>query len=153
RRGWLRRFRPGYVRHMLSLRQGHCPDCPHDIIDPRDLKFCRNVCGYWFRPEDDLFAWRGRLGLARAGLAEVVIFSLLFLGLSGGLLARGWLVRPAFWWPLAVPGLLWLEVISFSRAPERTPSSDPAALVSPADGTVTDVGEVDDPTFPGGRAF
>src|SRR6516165_9588850 len=45
RRGWLRRFRPGYVRRMLDKRQGACPGCPHDIIDPRDLKFYRNVCG------------------------------------------------------------------------------------------------------------
>src|SRR5690349_12808407 len=65
RRVWLRTFRPGYVRRMAAQRQGHCPDCPHDIIDPRDLKFFRNVCGYWFRPEGDPFQWRGRLGLAR----------------------------------------------------------------------------------------
>src|SRR5262245_48970143 len=77
RRAWLRRFRPGYVRRMADKRQGECPDCPHQIIDPRDLKFCRNVCGYWFKGEDDPFRWRGRLGLARAGLAEVVVLSLL----------------------------------------------------------------------------
>src|SRR5689334_25304065 len=62
RRAWLRRFRPGYVRHMAEKRQGECPNCPHDIIDPRDLKYTRNVCGYWFRPEDDAFRWRERLG-------------------------------------------------------------------------------------------
>src|SRR5271155_4723797 len=69
RRVLLRLWRPGYVKAMLAVRQGECPQCPHDIIDPRDLKFCRNVCGYWFRPEDDHFQWRGRLGLARPGLA------------------------------------------------------------------------------------
>src|SRR5262245_4860837 len=83
RRAALRRFRPGYVRRMAGLRQGQCPDCPHDIIDPRDLKFSRNVCGYWFHPEDDPFRWRGRLRLARAGLAEVVIFSIVLLALAG----------------------------------------------------------------------
>src|SRR5262249_23564236 len=77
-----RRFRPGYVARMTQLRQGHCPDCPHDVIDPRDLKYCRNVCGYRFRPEDDRFAWRGRLGLARYGLAELLCFSLLFAALT-----------------------------------------------------------------------
>src|SRR5437667_6816236 len=76
RRAWLRRFRPGYERQMAQKRQGHCPDCPHEIIDPRDLKFYRNVCGYWFREEDDRFGWRDRLGLARAGLAELVCASL-----------------------------------------------------------------------------
>src|SRR4051812_21935045 len=78
RRGWLRRCRPGYVRRMAALRQGECPDCPHDIIDPRDLKYCRNVCGYWFRAEDDPFRWRRHLPFARAGLAELVCFSLGF---------------------------------------------------------------------------
>src|SRR5438093_4391426 len=72
RRAWLRRFRPGYVRRMAELRQGQCPNCPHDITDPRDLKYWRNVCGYWFRPEDDPFRWRDRLGLARMGLAELI---------------------------------------------------------------------------------
>jgi phosphatidylserine decarboxylase len=153
RRARLRRFRPGYVARMLAKRQGHCPNCPHDVIDPRDLKFTRNVCGYWFRPEDDSFRWRGRLGLARAGLAEVVLFSLLFLVVSGGLLALGWLVHGAFCWGLPVVALLWAEVIFFFRDPERVIPADPEALLSPADGTVTHVGEVDDPTFPGGRAF
>ncbi|HYT90512.1 MAG TPA: phosphatidylserine decarboxylase family protein [Gemmataceae bacterium] len=153
RRALLRRFRPGYVRRMAEKRQGQCAGCPHDIIDPRDLKFCRNVCGYWFRPEDDRFRWRGRLGLARAGLAEVVIFSLLFFSLAGGLTAAALLIHEAFWWPLPVLALLWLEVIYFFRDPERTIPTDEAALLSPADGTVTHVGEVDDPDFPGGRAL
>src|SRR4051794_5004995 len=61
RRGLLRTLRPGYVARMGALRQGHCPGCPHDVIDARDLKFYRNVCGFSFRPEDDRFAWRGRL--------------------------------------------------------------------------------------------
>ncbi len=153
RRALLRRLRPGYVRLMQAKRQGQCEGCTHDIIDPRDLKFCRNVCGYWFRPEDDRFRWRGRLGLARAGLAEVVLFTLLFLAVSSALAVAGWLVHPAFWGALIVPVLLWLEVLWFFRDPERTIPADPGALVSPADGTITHVGEVEDPTFPGGRAF
>src|SRR5271170_7697686 len=79
RRWRLRKFRPGYVRSMSAVRQGECPNCPHDIIDPRDLKFCRNVCGFWFRPADDRFQWRGRLGFARAGLADLLLFSLLLV--------------------------------------------------------------------------
>jgi phosphatidylserine decarboxylase len=153
RRACLRRFRPNYVRRMAEKRQGHCPACPHDIIDPRDLKFYRNVCGYWFRDEDDHFAWRGRLGLARAGLAEVVCFSLLFgmvavvVGLAGIFLHWG------FWIALAAVVVLWFEVVYFFRDPHRVIPDDPCALVSPADGTVTHIGEVDDPDFPGGRAF
>src|SRR5262245_35037140 len=82
RRAFLRRFRPGYVARMAPLRRGDCPKCLHDILDPRDLKYYRNVCGYWFAAEDDTFAWRGRLRLARYGLAELLCFSLLFAALS-----------------------------------------------------------------------
>jgi phosphatidylserine decarboxylase len=153
RRAWLRRFRPGYVRRMAEKRQGRCDNCPHDIIDPRDLKFWRNVCGYWFRPEDDRFRWRGRLGLARAGLAEVVFFSLLLGGLSFLSVAGGLALHWTLFLPLVVLLPLWLEVIWFFRDPERAIPTDPAALVSPADGTVTHVDEVDEPDFPGGRAF
>jgi phosphatidylserine decarboxylase len=153
RRAWLRRFRPGYVRRMAEVRQGDCADCCHDVIDPRDLKFCRNVCGYWFRPEDDSFAWRSRLRLARAGLAEVVCFSLLLLAaalLTGALALT---VHPAFWAPFALVLGAWSFVLSFFRDPQRTIPTDADLLVSPADGTVTHAGEVSDPDFPGGRAL
>ncbi|MBI3464043.1 MAG: phosphatidylserine decarboxylase family protein, partial [Planctomycetes bacterium] len=72
RRWWLRTLRPGYVARMAALRQGECPNCPHDLVDPRDLKFYRNVCGFYFPAEHDRFAWRGRLGVARIGLAEIL---------------------------------------------------------------------------------
>jgi phosphatidylserine decarboxylase len=138
---------------MLALRQGTCPDCPHDVLDPRDLKPWRNVCGYWFRPEDDAFRWRDRLGLARPGLAEVVIFTLLFAAALALVAVPAVLVHPAFWLLALPPALCWLEILWFFRDPERAAPADPQALVSAADGTVTHVGEVDAPEFPGGRAF
>ncbi len=153
RRRYLRLLRPNYVRSMLSLRQGECPYCPHDVIDPRDLKFCRNVCGYWFRPEDDRFAWRGRLGLARPGLAEVVCFSLLFAALTCLSVMGGLWIHPLLYIPLVIIAPIWLFVLSFFRDPTRVISTDPAALVSPADGKVTHIDEVDSAGFPGGRAF
>jgi phosphatidylserine decarboxylase len=153
RRAWLRRFRPGYVRRMTGKRQGHCPNCPHDIIDSRDLKFYRNVCGYWVPEHDDPFRWRDRIRLARVGLAEVVCFSLLFLTISLPLGFAAISFHPAFWVPLGLVLSLWIFVISFFRDPRRTIPTNPAVLVSPADGTVTHVGEVDEPDFPGGRAF
>jgi phosphatidylserine decarboxylase len=152
RRALLRRFRPGYVRFMLAKRQGECP-CPHDVIDARDLKFCRNTCGYWFRPEDDPFQWRGRLGFARAGLAELVIFSLL-LGAAMVVFAIGAvLLHWSLWILWAVAFLTWAEIVWFFRDPERTIPTDPQALVSPADGLVTHIEEVSDPDFPAGRAL
>jgi phosphatidylserine decarboxylase len=152
RRRLLRRFRPGYVRQMFEKRQGQCPDCPHDIIDPRDLKYFRNVCGYWFCEEDDAFRWRGRLRLARAGLAELIGFSLMFAVLTSVFVVAGW-YHAAFWLPLPLVLAAWLFVLAFFRDPERSIPSDADALLSPADGTITDVGEVDEPDFPGGRAF
>jgi phosphatidylserine decarboxylase len=152
RRWYLWTFRPGYVRRMAEKRQGSCPNCPHDIIDPRDLKYWRNVCGYWFHAEDDRFAWRNRLGFARAGLAELVIFSIIFWSL-GLLLAAGTWISALFWIPVAAVALIWLEVIYFFRDPERRIPTDVAALLSPADGAITDIGEVDAPGFPNDRAL
>jgi phosphatidylserine decarboxylase len=153
RRALLRRFRPRYVLAMRAKRQGHCENCPHDIIDPRDLKFYRNVCGYWFREEDDRFRWRGRLRLARAGLAELIFFSLVLVSLLGLFTILALLVHPLLWVPAGIMALLWIFVISFFRDPERVIPTDPQALVSPADGTITHVDEVEEPDFPGGRAF
>ncbi len=153
RRASLRALRPGYVRRLAELRQGDCPNCPHAVLDPRDLKFYRNVCGFWFRPEDDRFAWRGRLGLARAGLAELLCFSALFFALTALFLALGVFAHPALFAPLAVVLPLWAFVVSFFRDPERPIPSAPDALLSPADGVVTHAEEVEAPDFPGGRAF
>jgi len=152
RRWFLRRFRAGYVRRMAEKRQGQCPNCPHDIIDPRDLKYWRNVCGFWFRPEDDPFAWRNRLGFARPGLAELCIFSTVFLVIGLLFLAATW-IHAVFWIPVAAVGLVWLEILYFFRDPERRIPTEPRALLSPADGTVTDVSEVEALGFPGDRAF
>jgi phosphatidylserine decarboxylase len=153
RRAVLRCCFPGYVQRMAQRRQGDDANCTHDIIDPRDLKFYRNVCGYWFGPEDDRFAWRGRLGLARVGLAEIVCFSLVFAVVSAGLVALGIWVHPLAYAPLAVIAALWIFVFAFFRDPQRAIPTDPAALVSPADGTVTHVDEVHEPDFPTGRAL
>jgi phosphatidylserine decarboxylase len=141
------------VARLARLRQGSCQNCPHDIIDARDLKFWRNVCGYWFHEADDSFLWRNRLGLARAGLAEVVCFSLIFFVISMALLAAGTFWHWEFWLGLPVALFFWFESVYFFRDPNRLIPSDTSALLSPADGTVTDVGLVDDPDFPGGQAF
>jgi phosphatidylserine decarboxylase len=153
RRAWLRRIRPDYVRRMAQRRQGHCLNCPHDILDPRDLKLYRNVCGYSFGPEDDPFARRGLLPLARAGLAELLLFSGIFFALSAVVVLLGVLIHPWLLLLLLLTLTPWLFVISFFRDPERAIPADSDVLVSPADGTVTHVGETSDPDFPGGRAF
>jgi phosphatidylserine decarboxylase len=153
RRAWLRTFWPGYVRRMVALRQGSCPDCPHDIVDPRDLEYVRNVCGYWFRPEDDRFTWRGRLGLARCGFPEILCSSIVLAVLAALLVVAGLVVHPWLFTSLAVVLPVWLFVLAFFRDPHRIIPVDPDLLLSPADGTVTHLEEVEIPDFPGGRAF
>jgi len=75
----------------------------------------------------------------------------------GVLLAAGALVLEAgpAWAAgvFAVPTALGLFVLSFYRDPERLGPGDPHLFLSPADGVVTDVGEVDEPHYLGGRAL
>src|SRR5919201_4859869 len=114
RRWYLRRFRPAHVARWLALRQGEDPAYADVVIDPRDLKFIRNVCGLWFRPDDDVYARREHLGFARWGYAELVGFTTIFV-LLGGLFAA----LMSFHWLVAVPFLAsWLliaEVVWFFR--------------------------------------
>jgi phosphatidylserine decarboxylase len=159
RKWWLRKLCPGYVQAMQTKRQGDCPNCPHDIIDGRDLKYTRNVCGYSFRPEDDRYAYRNRLGFARHGFAEMFLFTLGYLFLAsacvGAFIGAALEVHWLFWIPLLTLllalSLVELEIITFFRDPERVIPLEPDALVSPADGTITNIEEVDEPEF--GRAL
>jgi phosphatidylserine decarboxylase len=156
RRWYLRRFQPDQTSHWLQLRQGDCPNCPHDIIDPRDLKFVKNVCGYWFRREDDTYARREHLGFARWGYAELVGFAILLLLLGCVFVAASYLLPQLAWLFAIANAVTWLfiaEVVWFFRDPWRAVPSDRAALVSPADGTVTHVETVEDADFPGGLAL
>ncbi len=43
--GNLRTFRKAYVEKMAKLRHGDPTGCPHEVLDPRDLKFHRNLHG------------------------------------------------------------------------------------------------------------
>lgn len=153
RRAGLRRFRPAYVARMAARRHGECPGCPHDVIDSRDLKFFRNVCGYRFGPDDDPFKPPARFWLTRAGLAELVCFGSLFFGLAILFGIAGACLHPVLWILTAVAGVLGVFVVRFFRDPPRNIPVDAAALLSPADGLVTFLGVVDEPDFPGGKAY
>ena len=145
---------PATSRHMQAKRQGECPGCVHDIIDSRDLKYFRNVCGYSFKPEDDRFAWRGRLrhgplwprgaaALQSAASSPVVCRRLLWR--SGCTGAFGLLQVPI--------GLAWLEIVWFFRDPERTIPSDPEPWSAPPTAPSRTWRKWTKPDFPGGRAL
>lgn len=146
RRWYLRHFRRGYVRRMAERRQGSASGAPHDVLDPRDLKYCRNLCTADWAPTDDPFAWRGRIGFARWGLAELQLMSYPLLALT---------VAAASWrWYLAiVPGVLLGLVIWFFRDPPRQVPEEPGVLVSPADGTIAEITRLDHDEFVGGPAM
>ena len=143
RRGVLRVFRRRYLQRMESTRQGDVNVCPHPVLDPRDIKFYRNLGGYWWKPEDDPFTHRSQLPFIRAGLAEIIIFTLLFTASGVGLYF--------LYQPLAViPALLELEILWFFRNPRRSIPQLPGQVVSPADGKVDVIEHLDhDPVIDG----
>jgi phosphatidylserine decarboxylase len=140
--GWLRRwrlrtFRPAYVERMRQRRRGVCPGCPTDIVDARDLKYVRNVCGYWFDAVDEPYDWLRRLPIAPIARGEVLVYG----GTALGLAAAASLL--SMW--AAVPFLLAaLFVLWFFRDPPRRIPSLPGAIMAPADGVITRIEEVEE---------
>lgn len=82
----------------------------------------------------------------------VQVFGLWLIGAAwaGGAAALG---QPLAAWGALVPFAVGLFVLSFYRDPERALPADAAVWVSPADGVVTDVVEVDEPHYLKGRAL
>lgn len=158
RRWWLKTFRSGYVERMAALRKGTFNGCPHEVLDPRDLKFHRNQGGYYWEPQDDPFRWRDSIPFARVGLAELLVFSVITFGPAAALTAllltvaldpalaiAGWVVVAA----LAVIGGL---IVWFFRDPDRAVPTEPGLVVSPADGTIVAIDEIEYDEFVGGPA-
>lgn len=148
RRWLLKRCCPGYVTRMAALRRGSVEGAPHEILDPRDLKYCSNQCTAHWAVEDDPYAWRDRLPFARWGLAELQIMGWP-LGLAfAGLANAGGLGMAASLAPLSLLGL----VAYFFRDPHRFVPDDANAFVSPADGTIAEVTELEHYEFLDGPA-
>ncbi|MBI3098772.1 MAG: phosphatidylserine decarboxylase family protein [Planctomycetes bacterium] len=86
----------------------------------------------------------------RVPLAEYGRLELGGAALGSAALAVGaWQLAP----PLAAASLLPVAFTAwFFRDPERSIPAGPGLLVSPADGTVTEIAEVDEPEFIGGKA-
>ncbi|MCM2373888.1 phosphatidylserine decarboxylase family protein [Aporhodopirellula aestuarii] len=140
RRAYLRKFRPGYVARMADRRQGERGALPFDPVDARDMKYFRNQDSYWWADADDPFLWRESLPIVRAGLAELFVI--------GGTLLLLSVLLAFYWWPLFVPPFLaCLLVVWFFRNPRRTVPEGPGIVVSPADGKVVEIVEIDDPVI------
>ena len=178
RRWWLKTFRKGYVERMRRLRKGDRNPTPHEVLDPRDVKYYENrPGGYYWEVEDDPFSWRSGLLFARWGLAELVVFTVLLVGIPTLIhfaVALSAVVNltndPSIqvdehalsawhWWLLNVCRLLsfvsliaWAFVVYFFRDPHRKPDNEPGDIVSPADGTVAEISEYEHHPFIGGPA-
>ncbi len=88
------------------------------------------------------------------GMRET-LFAFLFCGGAIALLlllSHAW-QRPELSWWAFLPAALLLFVCYFFRDPVRVPPENPNALVSPADGRVTHIEEVEAPEFLGGKAL
>jgi len=148
RRWRLKTFRPGYVRRMAERRRGSSDGAPHEIVDPRDLKYCRNRCDCEWDAADDPFRWRRNLWFTHWGFAEMQIFGWPLLAVIIALaFTPGWYKCLAVV-PLVILG--WL--LSFFRNPPRRAPAAPGLMISPADGRVVDITRLEYDDFIGGPA-
>jgi phosphatidylserine decarboxylase len=146
RRWYLKTFRRGYVGRMAALRRGDRNVCPFEVLDPRDVKFYRNLGGYFWEKEDDPFAWRDTLPFARVGLTELWLISGAFFALAVGLI---WV-----YWPVAlIPAVLGLCIVWFFRNPSRSVPQGVGQVVAPADGKVVEIEEIEYDEYIGGPAL
>lgn len=148
RRWYLKTFRRSYIAQMAETMRGEVAGAPHEILDPRDLKYCCNRCTAHWLPEDDPFAWRDHLPLTRWGLAEAQLMGWPLVALIGLLL---WLGQPWNWLAI-VPAIVLGLILYFFRDPQRSIPQDPNAIVSPADGTITEVQDLEHYDFLDGPA-
>jgi phosphatidylserine decarboxylase len=150
RRWWLKTFRQGYLRRMAEKRLGSTTGAPHEILDPRDLKFCRNLCTCDWDAADDPFRWREKLPFARWGLAELQIMGWPLLAITILLLVLLW---PHYYAAVAVvPAVLFGLVVYFYRDPSRRVPTEAGLIVSPADGKIAEITRLEHDEFIGGPA-
>ena len=122
---------------------------PHEVLDPRDLKYCRNICDYSWAEADDRFRWRRSLPLAPWGAAELLLMGgplLLLIVLTAAFLPGPWKLVSLP--PAVVLGL----ILYFFRNPRRSVPQGQGLWVSPADGTIAEITQIEHDDFVGGPA-
>ena len=156
RRLFLKLFFRSYVKKMAALRKGDFNPCPHEVLDPRDLKFHRNQGGWYWEERDDPFAWRESLPFARVGLAELLVMTFSALaasGLSAGLAMKSEGIAAWCFWLLCVSAAVIGVLIGwFFRNPRRKVPVEPGLVVSPADGKVVEIEDLEYDEYVGGPA-
>ncbi len=158
RRWYLKTFRKGYVEGMARVRRGTTNTAPHEVLDPRDVKYYRNLGGYSWDRKDDPFAWRDNIPFARPGLAELLIYSFLTFGWAG--ITAFALVRFPYspwlgilgWLLVATLTVIGLLIVWFFRNPQRRIPEGDQLVVSPADGKLVLIERVEHDEYIGGPA-
>jgi phosphatidylserine decarboxylase len=92
-----------------------------------------------------------RIPITKYGLPQAAVYPGLCVLIMAAF-AAGAVKMPALWIVVAVFGIILIWALSFFRDPKRVISTDEKLLLSPADGTVSDIEEVDEPNFIGGKA-
>ncbi len=149
RRWWLKTFRPGYVRAMAESRLGSGAGAPHEVLDPRDLKYCRNICDYTWPDAEDYFNRQRSLPCAPWGAAELLLMGgplLMLIVLPAVILPGPWKLVALS--PAVVLGL----ILYFFRNPRRSVPQAQGQWVSPADGTIAEITQLEHDDFVGGPA-
>lgn len=156
RRARLKAFRKNYIRRMEACRRGDFNPCPHEVFDPRDLKFHRNQGGWHWDPADDPFRWRDRIPFARVGLAELLVMgggsALLTAGFAAWASGADGLVRIAATIPAVAFAVIGTLIAWFFRDPPRRVPQEPGLVVSPADGTIVEIEDIPHDDHVGGPA-
>jgi len=92
-------------------------------------------------------------GFAKYGTDEVILISIgcIITGISISILAEYLGIR-LLYLVMIFPLVAWCIGLWFFRDPKRSIPDEPGILVSPADGIVQDITELEDSYFPGGKA-
>ena len=142
-----------------AAAEGDRNQCPHPVLDPRDLKFYRNRRGYYWSGKTT----RSRTATTRrspcAGLAELLVFSVLLFGSAATVFSVGLANRVTGWSRWCICFLLstadgaGLLIVWFFRNPQRRIPTGPGTVVSPADGLVVEIEEIEHDEWIGGPAI
>ena len=92
-----------------------------------------------------------RIPITKYGLPQVAVYPGLCVLIMAAS-AAGAVRIPAFWVVVAIFGIILIWALSFFRDPKRDIPADEKLLLSPADGTISDIEDVDEPNFIGGKA-